>query len=112
VRCDGREDCSGGTPACVANDCVECDSRSDCGGAAPACVSNACVQCDSRTDCSGGTPACVGNAWAACLPDNTCVRCDGREVPRRSAGEGLGLSLPCRAEGAKKFESRTANGQP
>ena len=93
VSCCSNADCSGGTPFCVSNNCVECTSDAHC----PSCGSyggwycsgnnrrrdRTCYQCtgnscQSYTDpqiisCSGGTPYCSGGSCFQCTSNSHCL---------------------------------------
>ncbi len=101
VQCVGNSQCSGITPYCVANSCVQCRSPIHCNDANPCtddrCMSNACsnpfvprgsacgggrvcdgsghcVQCVGDSQCSGATPYCdtTSNTCVECIVDTHC----------------------------------------
>ena len=89
MQCRADTDCSGSTPVCNENACVQCVANSDCSGATPVCTDNTCRGCGSNSDCSSGacqatTGTCIastallytspaGTVTDACTQDDPCA---------------------------------------
>lgn len=61
VDCKANTDCSGATPFCVNNDCVQCAEDADCPIETGYCQNGVCKECIADTDCDSGQ-SCVSNA--------------------------------------------------
>jgi hypothetical protein len=95
--------CSGATPHCAADRCVECTERSHC-AANETCDANRCTPaasgCTSDEQCGGGTPRCdlgSGNCVAClgaddCPPNHACEHNACRDL---GGGGGLAYGAPC-----------------
>lgn len=74
VTCLTDANCSGSTPACVNNSCLECATNSHCTDPLePICSNNQCVDCLVDADCSG-SPHYSGLGHNLCS-NKTCVEC-------------------------------------
>lgn len=93
VTCEGPDDCSAPTPACVGRICVPCAADTDCPDPAAArCAldTNRCVGCDGGGQCSRfGSETC---------DDGICVECAATADPTES-GECDPLEPICIAPG-------------